>query len=103
MPESWPTWFNNDAAFTVTGDARVAATYPDKDDLLVSGYAHGSAAIGGATNIATFEVGEGEATIAGGHITFRTWPRAAWTVVTNAMYNGAGQDVGAEQLAGLFR
>ncbi|MEV5693304.1 M14 family zinc carboxypeptidase [Micromonospora globbae] len=103
MPESWPTWFNNDAAFTVTGDARVAATYPDKDDLLVSGYAHGSAAIGGATNIATFDVGEGEATIAGGHITFRTWPRAAWTVVTNAMYNGAGQDVGAGQLAGLFR
>ncbi|MEU8265338.1 M14 family zinc carboxypeptidase [Micromonospora sp. NPDC048999] len=103
MPESWPTWFNNDAAFKVTGNARVASTYPKEDNLLVSGYAHGTSAIGGATNIATFDVGKGEATIAGGHITFRTWPRAAWTVVTNAMYNGAGQDVTAEQLVSLFR
>ncbi|MGK5739340.1 M14 family zinc carboxypeptidase [Micromonospora sp. URMC 103] len=103
MPESWPTWFNNDAAFKVTGDAQVAATYPKEEDLLVSGYAHGTSAIGGATNIATFDVGKGEATIAGGHITFRTWPRASWTVVTNAMYNGAGEDVTAGQLAGAFR
>ncbi|RKN53035.1 hypothetical protein D7193_24935 [Micromonospora costi] len=103
MPESWPTWFNNDAAFKVTGDAQIAATYPQEDNLLVSGYAHGTSAIGGATNIATFDVGKGEATIAGAHITFRTWPRASWTVVTNAMYNGAGQDVTAQQLASLFR
>ncbi|WP_167402616.1 M14 family zinc carboxypeptidase [Micromonospora viridifaciens] len=103
MPESWPTWFNNDAAFKVTGDAHVASTYPREDNLLVSGYADGASAIGGAANIATFDVGKGEATIAGGHITFRTWPRAAWTVVTNAMYNGAGQDVTAEQLVSLFR
>ncbi|RKN35564.1 M14 family zinc carboxypeptidase [Micromonospora musae] len=103
MPESWPTWFNNDAAFKVTGDAQIASTYPEEENLLVSGYAHGTSAIGGAANIATFDVGEGEATIAGGHITFRTWPRASWTVVTNAMYNGAGEDVEADQLVKLFR
>lgn len=103
MPASWPVWFNNDPAFTLTGDAQVAASYPDVDDLLVSGYARGSEAIGGATNIATFAVGKGQATIAGGHITFRTWPRSAWTVVTNAMYNGAAAPVTAKQMAAAFR
>ncbi|MBB2985992.1 M14 family zinc carboxypeptidase [Terracoccus luteus] len=103
MPSSWPVWFNNDPAFTVTGDAQVASRYPDQDDLLVSGYARGSEAIGGAANIATFTVGKGQATIAGGHITFRTWPRAAWTVVTNAVYNGAATPVTARQMQEALR
>jgi hypothetical protein len=103
MPESWPVWFNNDPAFAVTGDGEVAASYPEQDDLLVSGYAHGTSAIAGATNVATFDVGEGEATIAGGHITFRTWPRAAWTMVTNGIYNGAGTELTAAELAAALR
>ncbi len=99
MPAQWPVWFNNDPAFRLTGPGRVAASYPVGDDLLVSGYALGSGTLSGAANVATFDVGEGQATIAGGHITFRTWPRAAWTVVTNAIYNGAGTPVSAAGLA----
>jgi hypothetical protein len=103
MPQSWPTWFNNDPAYRVTGDGEVAASYPEQENLLVSGYAHGTSAIAGAANVVTFDVGEGEATIAGGHITFRTWPRAAWTMVTNGIYNGAGEDLTAAELAAALR
>jgi hypothetical protein len=53
----------------------------------------GNGAIADATNIATFDVGRGEATVVGSQITFRIWPRATWTVVTNALYNGAGDEV----------
>lgn len=103
MPEAWPVWYGNDPAFAVGGEAQVAASYPESEDLLVSGYAHGTSAIAGASNVATFEVGDGQATIAGGHITFRTWPRATWTVVTNAIYNGAGTPLTADELALRFR
>jgi hypothetical protein len=102
MPRSWPVWFNNDPAYQLTGDGEVASSYPEDDDLLVSGYAKGTSAISGATNIATFSVGKGQATVAGGHITFRTWPRATWTVVTNAVYNGAGTPLSGKQLVQKF-
>lgn len=103
MPSSWPTWFNNDASFKLTGAGESAATYPNADDLLVSGYAKGSDAIAGATNIASFDVGKGNVTIAGGHITFRTWPRASWTILTNAMYNGAGNELTERQMSRAFK
>ncbi|WP_346922532.1 M14 family zinc carboxypeptidase [Glutamicibacter creatinolyticus] len=93
MPKNWPTWYNNDAVFTVKEKKARVSTYPTKGDLLVSGYAKGTDAIAGGTNIAQFTYGKGNVTIAGGHITFRTWPRASWTVVTNAIYNGAGERV----------
>jgi Zinc carboxypeptidase len=93
MPRSWPVWYDNDPAFELTGAGAVASTYPRGNDLLVSGYASGSGALANATNVATFDVGEGEATVVGSQITFRTWPRATWTVVTNALYNGAGEEV----------
>ncbi|WP_370617898.1 M14 family metallopeptidase [Mumia qirimensis] len=102
MPAKWPVWFNNDPAFAVSGDGQVAASYPDSDDLLVSGYARGTEAIAGAANVVTFDVGKGNATVAGGHITFRTWPRAAWTIVTNAIYNGAAADVSGRALVDAF-
>ncbi|MBO0896099.1 M14 family metallopeptidase [Arthrobacter sunyaminii] len=102
MPASWPTWFNNDAAFRLTGEGTSVSQYPAEGNPLVSGYALGAEALNGATNIASFDVGEGDVTIAGGHITFRTWPRASWTVVTNAIYNGAGTELTAEEMAGLF-
>jgi hypothetical protein len=102
LPASWPTWFNNDAAFRLTGEGTSVSQYPAEGNPLVSGYALGAEAINGATNIASFDVGEGDVTIAGGHITFRTWPRASWTVVTNAIYNGAGTELTAEDMAGVF-
>lgn len=102
MPASWPVWFNNDRAYRVDGKAQVAASYPNEDDLLVSGYAKGSSALGGAANVLSMDVGKGQATLAGGHITFRTWPRAEWTIVTNAMYNGAGTPLTAAQLRARF-
>lgn len=103
MPASWPSWYNNDPAFTVTQKGATAASYPKDDELLVSGYAKGTAAISGASNVATFDVGKGQATVAGGHITFRTWPRASWTIVTNAVYNGVGVDVDAKALKKAFK
>lgn len=99
MPESWPTWFNNDAVFSVKDKKARVSNYPRKGELLVSGYATGTEAISGGTNIAEFSYGKGNVTIAGGHITFRTWPRASWTVVTNAIYNGAGDRVSKSELA----
>ncbi|PQZ89555.1 hypothetical protein CQ018_15480 [Arthrobacter sp. MYb227] len=99
MPKSWPTWYNNDAVFTLKDKKASASTYPTKGDLLVSGYASGTEAIAGGTNIASFAYGMGNVTVAGGHITFRTWPRASWTVVTNAIYNGAGSEVSKSELA----
>ncbi|MDN5798266.1 MAG: hypothetical protein L0H79_21310, partial [Intrasporangium sp.] len=98
MPNAWPVWFNNDPAYKVEGPADIAASYPDTDALLVSGYARGDSALKGASNVVSFDVGKGHATVAGGHITFRTWPRATWTVVTNAIYNGAASSVNPAQL-----
>ncbi len=103
MPRSWPVWFGNDPAYRLTGDGQVASSYPEDDDLLVSGYAKGTSAISGATNVASFSVGDGTATVAGGHITFRTWPRATWTVVTNAVYNGPATPISGKELVKRFR
>ncbi|GAA2614733.1 M14 family zinc carboxypeptidase [Actinomadura fulvescens] len=88
MPESWPVWFNRDAAFRIEGKADVASTYPGDGDLLASGYAAGTEALGGLANVATFKVGEGHATIAGSEITFRSWPRVTWPIVVNSIYHG---------------
>lgn len=99
MPESWPVWYNDNPAFRLTGEGDVAASYPENTDLLVSGYARGDEALGGTANVATFDVGDGRATVVGGEVTFRTWPRAAWTLVTNALYNGAGTPVSAQEMA----
>ncbi|MEU5876345.1 M14 family zinc carboxypeptidase [Spirillospora sp. NPDC047279] len=89
MPKSWPVWFNRDAAYRVTGgDAEIASTYPEDGDLLASGYAAGTAALGGLANVASFKVGKGHATVAGSEITFRSWPRATWPIVINSIYHG---------------
>lgn len=88
MPKSGAVWFNRDAAYEVTGDAEVASRYPGDGDLLVSGYAHGTATLNGLANVATFEVGKGRATIAGSEITFRSWPRQTWPIVINSIYQG---------------
>lgn len=98
MPKSWPTWYNNDPVYSTKDKKASVSKYPPKGDLLVSGYAIGTEAIAGGTNVAQFSFGKGNVTIAGGHITFRTWPRASWTIVTNAIYNGAGDDVTKAQL-----
>ncbi|MFC6883352.1 MULTISPECIES: M14 family zinc carboxypeptidase [Actinomadura] len=92
MPEEWPVWFNRDAAYRITGKADVASAYPS-GDLLVSGYAKGTDALGGLANVASFDVGEGHATIAASEITFRSWPRATWPIVVNAMYQGPSTPV----------
>ncbi|MFG1997635.1 hypothetical protein ACGFNU_00640 [Spirillospora sp. NPDC048911] len=88
MPESWPVWYNRDAAFKIQGEADVASTYPGDGDLLASGYAAGTSALGGLANVATFKVGKGHATVAGSEITFRSWPRATWPIVINSIYQG---------------
>lgn len=77
--------------------------YPNERDLLVSGYDKNSKAIVGTTNIAAFDHGKGHVTIASGHITFRTWPRAFWTVVTNAMYNEARTELTKKGMNRVFK
>jgi hypothetical protein len=94
MPKNWPVWFNNDAAYRIKGEADIASTYPD-GDLLASGYADGTEALGGLANIASFEVGKGHATIAASEITFRSWPRATWPIVMNSIYQGPSEPVSA--------
>jgi hypothetical protein len=48
--------------------------------------------------VVSFDVGEGSATIAGSQITFRSWPRALWPIVTNAIYHGPSTPVRAGQM-----
>ncbi|WP_395109707.1 M14 family zinc carboxypeptidase [Actinomadura sp. SCN-SB] len=92
MPEKWPVWFNQDAAYRVTGEATVASTYPGDGDLLASGYAHGTEALGGLANVVSFDVGKGHATLAGSEITFRSWPRVTWPIVINSIYHGPSKE-----------
>ncbi|GAB2934642.1 hypothetical protein GCM10027280_23130 [Micromonospora polyrhachis] len=96
MPAQWPVWFYNNAAYQVTGTgARVAASYPTRGELLASGYAHGQQALAGLANVVSFDVGQGQVTIAGGEITFRSWPRAAFPVLYNSIYHGPAQPADA--------
>lgn len=100
MPASWPVWYYNSPAYEVTDDtATVASSYPTDGELLASGYAHGEDALHGLANIVTVEVGDGVATVAGADITFRSWPRVTWTVVTNAVFNGPATAVAADDVA----
>ncbi len=100
MPETWPVWNYNSPAYEVTDDsADVASSYPAEGELLASGYAHGQEALHGLANVVTTDVGEGAATVAGGDITFRSWPRAMWPIVTNALYNGPANAVAADDVA----
>jgi hypothetical protein len=76
--------------------AAAVTTYPEDDDpLLDSGYAVGADALRGLADIVTADVGEGHVVIAGTDLNFRTWPRAAWTVVANAIYHGPSEHVAA--------
>ncbi len=103
MPARGQVWYTNDPAWMISGAAQVGARYPTDRELLASGYARGEKALAGAANIATFGVGKGSATIAGGHITFRTWPRSAFTVLTNAVYNGTATPLTPAELAAELR
>ncbi|GAA4087592.1 M14 family zinc carboxypeptidase [Actinomadura miaoliensis] len=99
MPKSWPVWFNRDAAYRVRGEAQVASAYPEDGDLLASGYAKGSEALGGLANVATFDVGKGHATVAASEITFRSWPRATWPLVVNSIYHGPSEPTRYDRVA----
>jgi hypothetical protein len=100
MPAEWPTWVDDDdtRAYRVLDPAnvQVASTYPADDrPLLFSGYALGVDALRGLANVASFDVGQGHATIAGSQITFRSWPRVAWPIVINSIYHGPSKAVAA--------
>jgi hypothetical protein len=100
MPAEWPTWVDDDdtRAYRVLdpANAQVASTYPADDrPLLFSGYAPGVDALRGLANVASFDVGQGHATIAGSQITFRSWPRVAWPIVINSIYHGPSKAVAA--------
>lgn len=101
MPATWPVWYDNSPAYRVAAGsgATVGSTYPTSGELLASGYAHGQAVLAGLANVVTVPVGADEATVAGAGITFRSWPRATWTIVSNALYNGPGTAVPAAELA----
>jgi hypothetical protein len=100
MPAEWSTWFDSDRAFKVTDytHASVATSYPtDGSSLLAAGYEAGADGLRGAADVISFDVGRGHATIAGSEITFRSWPRVAWTIVANAMYQGPSKAVSAPE------
>jgi hypothetical protein len=100
MPSEWSTWFDSDRAFRVTdySHAQVATSYPTEGgSLLSAGNEQGADNLRGAADVISFDVGRGHATIAGSEITFRSWPRVAWTMVANAIYQGPSKAVSAPE------
>jgi hypothetical protein len=74
----------------------VGSAYPnDAQPLLAAGYAEGDAGLRGLADIVTFDVGKGHVMISATDLNFRTWPRAAWTVIANAIYQGPSTAVPA--------
>lgn len=103
MPAEWSTWFDSDRAFRVLdySHATVATSYPTEGgSLLSAGYEQGADSLRGAADVISFDVGRGHATIAGSEITFRSWPRIAWTIMANAIYQGPSKPVSAQQMGG---
>ena len=100
MPAQWATWSENDTGWRVTdyAKAKVGSSYPnDAQPLLASGYAEGDAGLRGLADIVTFDVGKGHVMISATDLNFRTWPRAAWTVIANAIYQGPSTPVAAAE------
>lgn len=95
MPDEWPVWFDQDAAFQVTDDskAHIASGYPKGKPLLRSGYASGDEVLQGTSDVVTFDIGAGHVVVAGSQLTFRTWSRATITMVFNALYQGPSKEV----------
>ncbi|GIH18496.1 M14 family zinc carboxypeptidase [Rugosimonospora africana] len=101
MPANWPVWYDNNPAWKITDttNAQIASSYPDDSStLLASGYEQGSDALKGASNIATFRVGNGQATIAGTDLNFRAWTKVDWLVIANMIYQGPAKAVSAAQM-----
>jgi Zinc carboxypeptidase len=98
MPAQWATWSEGDTGYRVTdySKAKVGTAYPnDAQPLLASGYAEGDAGLRGLADIVTFDVGKGHVMISATDLNFRTWPRVAWTVIANAIYQGPSTAVAA--------
>ncbi len=99
MPVEWATWSEGDTGWRVTdpAGAKVGTAYPnDAQPLLAAGYAEGDAGLRGLADIVTFDAGKGHVMISATDLNFRTWPRAAWTVVANAIYHGPSTPVAAQ-------
>jgi hypothetical protein len=98
MPAQWATWSENDTGWRVTdyAKAKVGSSYPnDAQPLVASGYAEGEAGLRGLADIVTFDVGKGHVMLSATDLNFRTWPRVAWTVIANAIYQGPSTPVTA--------
>lgn len=103
MPESWPVWFYDTQAYSVTDEssAQVVSRYPAEGDLLASGYIRGQEHMQGSANVVAHEVGDGLAVTYGSEVTFRTLPRSSFNLLYNAIYYGPSADVGAGDMSEL--
>jgi hypothetical protein len=102
MPAEWVTWFDSDRAWNVSDPgAKIAGAYPGTGNLLASGYEQGADQLRGKADIVQMDVDKGHVTLSGSEITFRSWPRALWTVVANAIYHGPSSPVTAAQMKEL--
>ena len=103
MPARWPVWFENDQAYRITDASRSqsASRYPTRGELLESGYAAGADVLRGAANMVSHRVGDGYVVTYCSQVTYRTWPRATFIPVFNAIYHGPAEHVGAGRFAAL--
>ncbi len=102
MPSEWVTWFDSDRAWNVSDpNAKIAGAYPGTGNLLASGYEQGVDQLRGKADIVQLDAGQGHVTLSGSEITFRSWPRALWTIVANAIYHGPSTPVTAAQMQAL--
>ena len=76
--------------------AKVGSSYPnDAQPLLASGYAEGDGRTARARRHRDVRRRKGHVMISATDLNFRTWPRVAWTVIANAIYQGPSTAVPA--------
>jgi hypothetical protein len=98
LPSDWVTYFNNDRAFNVSGNAKVVGAYPGTGNMLASGYEVGAEQLRGKADVVSMDVGQGWVTVVGSQSTFRSWPRSLWPLVSNSVYHGPSEAVAGPEL-----
>ena len=105
MPPRWPVFFRFDQAYRLTPSfdisARTVSRYPDRPDMVASGWLLGDELLRNQANIVAFDVGAGSVVTIGSQLAFRAQTRATYKPLFNAIFQGPADTVDAATLARL--